>query len=71
MCPWYNPIQTPDDLLVYGISETCPRKRVVNFIQIQISQKFDEKKLIDFLLYYNTTQYFDNVYGESGGRMEQ
>jgi len=48
MFPWYNPIQTPDDLLVSGISDRCPGTRIVNFIQVQISQKADVKKLIDF-----------------------
>jgi len=55
MCPWYNPIQTPDDLPVSGISERCPGKRVANFMQLQISQKADDKKLID--LFCTTTQF--------------
>jgi len=54
MCPWYNPIQTPDDLPVSGISERCPGKRVANFMQVQISRKPDDKKLIDF--FCTTTQ---------------
>ena len=54
MCPWHKPIETPDDQPVSGISETCPGKKAANIMQVQISQRADEKKLIDFLC--TTTQ---------------
>ena len=54
MCPWYKRIETPYDQPVSAISQTCPGKTAADIMHVQISQRADEKTLIEF--FCTTTQ---------------